>query len=76
MWLSAQVTTNKPAGEDENADKPETTRLLDAGIPGSQSIHSTPYTFREGFHLITLILIPTPFNEQVILQLQRGRIAG
>ena len=56
--------------------KPETTRMLDAGIPVQQAIHLAPYTIREGFHLINLILIPTPFNEQVILQLQRGRIAG
>ena len=70
MWLSAQVTTNKPVGEDGNADRPETTRLLDAGIPDPQSIHSTPYTFREGFHLITLILISTPSIEQEMLQLR------
>jgi len=67
MWLSAQVTTNKPAGEDGNVDYAGGNTTVGCRDSGPQSIHSTPYTIREGFHLITLILISTPFSEQVIL---------
>ena len=49
---------------------PQSTRLLDAGSPDPQSIHLAPYTIREGFHLITLILISTPIGEQEMLQLR------
>ena len=49
---------------------PQSIRLFGCRESGQQSIHLAPYTIREGFHLITLILIPTPFGEQEMLQLR------
>ena len=49
---------------------PQTTRLLDAGIPTQQAICSTLNMVQEGLHLITLIFRSSIINAQVILQLK------